>query len=164
MHTAKLLELSTDLPIVIEIVDAEEKIKAFLPIVDELVTEGLVTLEAVRVIKYAAGGGAQRERRRRIFDSRTPAPAIPEAASAPRAWLNRTTLGISLASLLSDISHELATAVLPAFLVSARRGAGGCSAGSRAAPTGSRRWRSSGAGWRPTACGGGSRWPPWGTS
>jgi hypothetical protein len=55
MHTAGLLELSTDLPIVIEIVDAEEKINAFLPVVDELVTEGLVTLEAVRVLKYAAG-------------------------------------------------------------------------------------------------------------
>ena len=54
VHSAKLLELSTDLPIVIEIVDAEEKIKAFLPIVDELVTEGMVTLEAVRILKYAA--------------------------------------------------------------------------------------------------------------
>ncbi len=54
MHAARLLELSTDLPIVIEIVDAEEKIRAFLPVVDEVVTEGLVTLEAVRVIKYAA--------------------------------------------------------------------------------------------------------------
>jgi PII-like signaling protein len=54
LHAAKLLELSTDLPVVIEIVDAEEKVRAFLPVVDELVTEGLVTLEAVRVIKYAA--------------------------------------------------------------------------------------------------------------
>jgi hypothetical protein len=54
MHTAKLLEMSSDLPVVIEIVDAEEKIRAFLPIVDELVTEGLVTLEAVRVIKYVS--------------------------------------------------------------------------------------------------------------
>jgi PII-like signaling protein len=54
MHSAKLLELSTDLPIVIEIVDAEDKIKAFLPVVDELVTEGMVTLEAVRILKYAA--------------------------------------------------------------------------------------------------------------
>jgi len=58
LHTAKLLELSTDLPIVIEIVDAEEKINAFLPVVDELVTEGLVTLEAVRVLKYVAGTDA----------------------------------------------------------------------------------------------------------
>ena len=56
MHAAKLLELSTDLPIVIEIVDAEEKIDAFIPVVDELVSEGLVTLEAVRVLKYAAPG------------------------------------------------------------------------------------------------------------
>lgn len=54
MHTSKLLELSTDLPIVIEIVDAEEKVDAFLPTVDELVTEGLVTLEAVRIVRYVS--------------------------------------------------------------------------------------------------------------
>lgn len=54
MHTAKLLELSTDLPIVIEIVDAEDKVNAFLPSVDELVTEGLVTLEAVRIVRYVS--------------------------------------------------------------------------------------------------------------
>ncbi len=54
LHASTLLELSTDLPIVIEIVDAEEKVRAFLPVVDELVTEGLVTLEAVRVLKYVA--------------------------------------------------------------------------------------------------------------
>jgi len=54
MHTAKLLELSTDLPIVIEIVDAEDKVDAFLPVVDELVTEGLVTLEAVRIVRYVS--------------------------------------------------------------------------------------------------------------
>jgi PII-like signaling protein len=57
MHTPKLLEESTDLPIVIEIVDAEEKVRGFLPVVDELVTEGLVTLEAVRVLKYVAPAG-----------------------------------------------------------------------------------------------------------
>jgi len=56
MHAAKLLELSTDLPVVIEIVDAQEKIEAFIPVVDELVSEGLVTLEAVRVLKYASPG------------------------------------------------------------------------------------------------------------
>jgi PII-like signaling protein len=54
VHTAKLLELSTDLPVVIEIVDAEEKVDAFLPTVDELVTEGLVTLEAVRILRYVS--------------------------------------------------------------------------------------------------------------
>lgn len=54
VHAAKLLELSTDLPIVIEIVDAEEKITAFLPVVDGLVGEGLVTIEAVKVLKYAS--------------------------------------------------------------------------------------------------------------
>lgn len=54
MHTAKLLELSTDLPIVIEIVDTEDKVEQFLPVVDELVTEGLVTLEAVRIVRYVS--------------------------------------------------------------------------------------------------------------
>ena len=54
VHTAKLLELSTDLPIVIEIVDAEDRIEAFLPTVDDLVSEGLVTLEAVRILRYVS--------------------------------------------------------------------------------------------------------------
>ena len=54
MHAAKLLEPSTDLPILIEIVDAEDKINAFLPAVDELVTEGLVTLETVRILRYSS--------------------------------------------------------------------------------------------------------------
>ncbi len=54
MHAAKLLELSTDLPVVIEIVDAEDKIEAFLPTIDELVTEGLVTMEAVRIVRYVS--------------------------------------------------------------------------------------------------------------
>ena len=54
VHTAKFLELSTDLPIVIEIVDTEDKVEAFLPTVDELVTEGLVTLEAVRIVRYVS--------------------------------------------------------------------------------------------------------------
>jgi PII-like signaling protein len=44
-----------DLPLVIEIVDAEEKINAFLPVLDEMVGGGLVTLEKVRVINYRAG-------------------------------------------------------------------------------------------------------------
>jgi PII-like signaling protein len=53
IHTVKLLETSTDLPLVIEIVDAEDKIQAFLPTLDAIVGEGLVTLEAVRIVKYA---------------------------------------------------------------------------------------------------------------
>jgi PII-like signaling protein len=57
LHTSKLLELSHDLPIVIELVDAEAKIQDFLPVVDELVAEGLVTIEKVRVLKYSAGAG-----------------------------------------------------------------------------------------------------------
>lgn len=57
MHTAKLLSLSDDLPIVIDIVDSREKIDTLLPHIDEMVAEGLVTLERVRVIKYRAGRG-----------------------------------------------------------------------------------------------------------
>jgi PII-like signaling protein len=52
MHTAKILRLSMDLPIVIEIVDSEEKIHAFLPKLEEMMSGGLVTLERVQVIKY----------------------------------------------------------------------------------------------------------------
>ncbi|MGC9455719.1 MAG: DUF190 domain-containing protein [Phycisphaerae bacterium] len=56
MHTAKILRLSEDLPMVIEIVDAKDKIDELLPHIDEMVEEGLVTLERVRVIKYRATG------------------------------------------------------------------------------------------------------------
>lgn len=52
LHAAHLLRLSADLPMVIEAVDSRERIEAVLPAVDELVTEGLVTLETVRVIRY----------------------------------------------------------------------------------------------------------------
>ena len=52
LHTAKLLRLSEDLPIVIEIVDSAEKIEAFLPDLDRMVREGLVTLERAEVILY----------------------------------------------------------------------------------------------------------------
>lgn len=54
LHTAKLLRLSEDLPIVIEIVDSRTKIDELLPHIDTMVTEGLVTLEKVEVIKYRA--------------------------------------------------------------------------------------------------------------
>ena len=54
MHTAKLERLSEDLPMVIEIVDSEEKIRGFLPHLDEMVAEGLITLEKVNVIMYRA--------------------------------------------------------------------------------------------------------------
>jgi PII-like signaling protein len=57
LHTAKILRLSMDLPLVIELVDSEEKIQTFLPVLDEMVTGGLVTIENVKVIKYQASGG-----------------------------------------------------------------------------------------------------------
>ena len=61
MHTAKILRLSMDLPLVIEIVDSEEKINSFLPVLDEMMKGGLVTLEKARVIDYRADvdAGAQ---------------------------------------------------------------------------------------------------------
>jgi hypothetical protein len=52
IHTAKILRLSEDLPMVVEIVDTPEKIAEFLPVLDGLMDEGLVTLERVRVIVY----------------------------------------------------------------------------------------------------------------
>lgn len=52
MHTAKILRLSMDLPMVIEIVDSEEKINAFLPALEGMMTGGMVTLEPVQVIEY----------------------------------------------------------------------------------------------------------------
>lgn len=52
VHTTKLLELSTDLPIVIEIVDSAEKIESLLPFLDEVVSEGMVTIEEVRILHY----------------------------------------------------------------------------------------------------------------
>jgi len=52
MHTAKILRLSMDLPIVIEIVDSEEKINGFLPALEEMMSGGMVTLERVQVIEY----------------------------------------------------------------------------------------------------------------
>lgn len=54
LHTAKILRLSEDMPMIVEIVDSLEKIEKFLPLLDELITDGLVTLEQVRVIHYRA--------------------------------------------------------------------------------------------------------------
>ena len=66
IHTAKILRLSEDLPVVVEIVDSEEKILAFLPVIDKMMTGGLVSLEKVQVLRYGpsqqavapAGGSA----------------------------------------------------------------------------------------------------------
>jgi PII-like signaling protein len=55
VHTAKVLRLASDLPIVIEIVDTADKIEAFLPVVDDAIGEGLATLEKVEVRFYRSG-------------------------------------------------------------------------------------------------------------
>jgi PII-like signaling protein len=52
LHTAKILRLSMDLPMVIEIVDSEDKIEGFLPILDGMMKGGLVTLEKIKVLRY----------------------------------------------------------------------------------------------------------------
>ena len=58
IHTAKILRLSEDLPMVVEIVDKPERIAEFLPDLDTLITEGLVTLERVRVVLYRHDSGS----------------------------------------------------------------------------------------------------------
>lgn len=54
IHTTKILRLSQDLPIVVEIVDSQEKIDAFLPTLDGMMSSGLVTIEKVQVLQYGA--------------------------------------------------------------------------------------------------------------
>ena len=54
LHTTKILRLSEDLPLVIEIVDSEEKINEFLPVLDEMMPSGLVTIEKVQVLQYGS--------------------------------------------------------------------------------------------------------------
>ena len=54
LHTTKILRLSEDLPMVVEIVDSREKVDAFLPLLDDLIKDGLVTLERVNVLHYKA--------------------------------------------------------------------------------------------------------------
>ena len=55
LHTTHLLRLSEDLPVLIEIVETEDGVARLIPILDEMISEGLVTVETVRVIKYAPG-------------------------------------------------------------------------------------------------------------
>jgi len=54
IHTTHLLDLSSDLPVVVEVVDTEEHIERLLPILDEMIDDGLVTMEKVRVLRYKA--------------------------------------------------------------------------------------------------------------
>jgi uncharacterized protein len=61
IHTSRLLSLSEDLPVAVVVVDTEERIRAFLPRLDELVTEGLVTLDDCEVIRYVGRAGENGE-------------------------------------------------------------------------------------------------------
>ena len=58
IHTSRILSLSEDLPVSVVIVDADDPIRAFLPVIDELVTEGLVMVDAVEIIKYVSRSDA----------------------------------------------------------------------------------------------------------
>ena len=60
LHTAKILRLSYDLPIVVEIVDTEAKINEYLPVLDGMMTSGLITLEKVQVLQYGKEGLRER--------------------------------------------------------------------------------------------------------
>lgn len=62
-HTSRILRLSEDLPLLIEAVDSEQKIRAILPLMDEMVGDGLITLEKVEVIAYRAGARDQPQAR-----------------------------------------------------------------------------------------------------
>ena len=77
VHTTRLLSLSEDLPVVIVIVDAEERIRGFLPQLEELIGQGLVIVDPVEVIRYAGGEGTSR------FDGAA-GMALGAAASAHR--------------------------------------------------------------------------------
>lgn len=57
IHTTSILRLSQDLPVVVEVVDTAEQMERLVPILDEMVHEGLVTMEKVRVLKYSPGRG-----------------------------------------------------------------------------------------------------------
>jgi uncharacterized protein len=59
LHTTKLLRLSEDLPFIVEIVDSEEKINEFLPVLDQMMGSGLVTIEKVKVLQYGKERGSQ---------------------------------------------------------------------------------------------------------
>jgi PII-like signaling protein len=55
LHTTQILRLSEDLPVVIEVVEASDRVESLLALLDEMVPEGLVTMEKVRVVKYSPG-------------------------------------------------------------------------------------------------------------
>ena len=62
LHTAKILRLSEDLPVVVEIVDSEERISGLLPVLDGMMTSGLITLERVAVLQYGTERAGAEER------------------------------------------------------------------------------------------------------
>lgn len=87
LHTAKILRLSEDLPMVIEIVDSEDKVEAFLPVLDGMIGSGLLTLEKVKVLRY---GSARDHAGSKPFasDADLEAPPVnPPVGGRPLGWM-----------------------------------------------------------------------------
>ena len=61
IHTARILRLAEDLPVVVDIIDRAERIERLLPILDEMVSEGLITVENIRIVKYVHGTASSEE-------------------------------------------------------------------------------------------------------
>ena len=59
IHTTKILRLSQDLPVVVEIIDSQEKIDTFLPVLDGMMSSGLITMERAEVLQYGSGGATR---------------------------------------------------------------------------------------------------------
>lgn len=72
VHTDRILRLSLDLPIVVEVVDTEQKIQAIMPELDEMIGGGLITLERAHVILYRPANAAPNDRFRRVSEGLTP--------------------------------------------------------------------------------------------
>jgi PII-like signaling protein len=75
IRSTNLLDLSTDLPVVVEIVDGQEYVDRFLPVLDDMVENGLITVDSVRVVKYAHGVEASRGRHVDPDGAEPPGPA-----------------------------------------------------------------------------------------
>jgi uncharacterized protein len=76
LHQAHLLPITQDLPVVIEIVDSEEAINAFLPILDSMMQSGLVTIERAQVLHYGRGRGSLLSRLKQQFGFKAAAPGV----------------------------------------------------------------------------------------
>ena len=92
IHTTKILRLSQDLPVIVEIVDSKEKIDAFLPVLDEMMESGLVTLEKAQVLQYGRKRSPYLERLKQSLLNRLHIESAPrhneiKPPASERAWM-----------------------------------------------------------------------------